>query len=291
VSGSDRAVLSATVLQGEPDKKLDVLLTPFGSEPPHGRHRAVLMVAEDVTEELHTKERLIQTERLAAIGRMAAHVTHEVRSPLSSIGLNIELLEDELPRINREAEALISAIKREIESLAGITEEYLRVARLPNPRLEREDLAQVVRSTIQFLTPELESFGIDIQINNDDAIPQVALDESQIRQVLINLLKNAREAMPDGGRIDVQVCNREGGVVVRVRDRGVGMDPEQREHLFDLFYTTKKYGTGLGLPLTQQIVLAHEGRVYCESTPGEGTMFELWFPVAKNEPTVSSATG
>lgn len=289
VSGSDRSVLSAAILQGEPEKKLDVLLTPFGTEPPDGEKRAVLLVAEDVTEELDTKERLIQTERLAAIGRMAAHVTHEVRSPLSSIGLNIELLEDELPRLNHEAEVLIRAIKREIESLAGITEEYLRVARLPNPRLEREDLADVVRSTVRFLTPEFESSGIEIQLDCDSAIPQVALDEGQIRQVLINLLKNAREAMPDGGQVDVEVRNGKGGVMVRVRDRGVGMDPEQREHVFDLFYTTKKYGTGLGLPLTQQIVLAHEGNVRCESTKDEGTTFELWFPAMSSETITTSA--
>jgi len=290
VSGSDRSVLRAAILQGEPEKKLDVLLTPFGSEPPDGENRAVLLVAEDVTEELDTKERLIQTERLAAIGRMAAHVTHEVRSPLSSIGLNIELLEDELPRLNREAQALMGAIKREIESLAGITEEYLRVARLPNPRLEREDLADVVRSTVQFLTPEFESSGIEIQVESDEAIPQVALDEGQIRQVLINLLKNAREAMPDGGRVCVDVKNGEGGVIVRVCDQGIGMDSEQREHLFDLFYTTKKYGTGLGLPLTQQIVLAHEGRIRCSSAKGSGTTFELWFPANGHETSATSAT-
>jgi len=282
--------LRAAVLQGEPEKKLDVLLTPFGTEPPEGEKRAVLLVAEDVTEELDTKERLIQNERLAAIGRMAAHVTHEVRSPLSSIGLNIELLEDELPRLNREALALISAIKREIESLAGITEEYLRVARLPNPRLESEDLADVVRSTVQFLTPEFESCGIEIQVETDTAIPQVALDEAQIRQVLINLLKNAREAMPDGGRVSVNVRNGDDGVILRVCDQGIGMDPEQREHLFDLFYTTKKYGTGLGLPLTQQIVLAHEGRIQCASTEGGGTTFELWFPAIESETEAASVT-
>ncbi|MBN1653026.1 MAG: HAMP domain-containing protein [Deltaproteobacteria bacterium] len=290
VSGSDRAVISSAILMGNPERKLDVLLTPFGAEPPVGRDRAVLLVAEDVTEELRTKERLIQTERLAAIGRMAAHVTHEVRSPLSSIGLNMELLEDELPRLNPEAQALISAIKREVESLAAITEEYLRVARLPNPRLEREDLAEVVRSTVQFLTPEIESFGIEIHMDSDSTLPPVAVDEGQIRQVLMNLLKNAREAMPNGGRVNVEVRNGEGGVLVRVRDQGVGIEPEQLEYLFDLFYTTKKYGTGLGLPLTQQIVLAHEGRIRCESVKGEGTTFELWFPAIRNQSRASSTS-
>src|SRR6185503_3285913 len=103
----------------------------------------VLIVAEDVTEELGTNARLIQSERLAAIGRMAAHVTHEVRNPLSSIGLNVEMLEEELEHAGPEAKELLRAVHREIEHLTAITEEYLRVARLPNPQLEPEDIGDI----------------------------------------------------------------------------------------------------------------------------------------------------
>ena len=273
------------------NRLVNLVVAPFGpgdgrdERPEHdgagqnGR-RQVLVVAEDVTDAARTKARLIQTERLAAIGRMAAHVTHEVRNPLSSIGLNVELLEDELLEESVEARDLLKAIHREIDRLRNVTDEYLRVARLPKPQLVAEDLADLARNAASFLRPELESAGVQLELDLPDDLPTLALDEIQFRQVLINLMKNAREAMPDGGTVHVAARVRAGGVQLVVSDTGAGMDPEQRERIFDLFYTTKKLGTGLGLPLTQQIVRAHGGRIRCDSTPGRGTRFELWFPVA-----------
>ncbi len=222
--------------------------------------------------------KLIQSERLAAIGRMAAHVTHEVRNPLSSMGLNVELLEEELAASGVEARELLSAIQREIEHLTQLTEEYLRVARLPNPHLEPEAIADVVTSTVSFLTPELSKAGVEVKLEIENDLPWIALDEAQIRQVIINLIKNAREAMAGGGVIKVQVQRDAAGVALRIIDHGEGMTPEHRERIFDLFYTTKSQGTGLGLPLSQQIVVAHGGVIRCQSAVGEGTTFELWFP-------------
>jgi two-component system, NtrC family, sensor kinase len=221
----------------------------------------------------------LQSERLAAVGRMAAHVTHEVRNPLSSIGLNVELLEEELASATQVQKELLRAVHREIEHLTAITEEYLRVARLPNPQLEPEDLGDIARSTAEFLRPELHAAEVELEVETQPELPLAAVDEAQIRQVLINLLKNAREAMPGGGRVRLQVATFGGGVVLRVVDDGAGMTDEQRARIFDLFYTTKAGGTGLGLPLSQQIVVAHGGTMRCESAPGKGTSFELWFPL------------
>jgi signal transduction histidine kinase len=254
------------------------VITPFGQKPEPGARGEVLITAEDVSDELRTKERLIQSERLAAIGRMAAHVTHEVRNPLSSIGLNVELLEEELANSGKEANELLRAIHREIEHLTAITEEYLRVARLPNPQLEPEDLGDITRTTVEFMRAEFAAAGIGLELDVPAHLPLTALDEGQIRQVLVNLLKNAREAMPSGGRVRVQVASDEGGVVVRVADEGPGMTRDEHQRIFDLFYTTKANGSGLGLPLSQQIVVAHGGVIRCESAPGQGTVFELCFP-------------
>ncbi|HEX7481201.1 MAG TPA: ATP-binding protein [Polyangiales bacterium] len=240
---------------------------------------AALVAREDSLREAQT--RLLQTERLAAIGRMAAHVSHEVRNPLSSIGLNVELLEEELAGANRETKDLLGAIHREIERLRAVTEEYLRVARLPNPRLEPEHIGDVIQGTVQLMRAEMNAATVTLDVELDDELPLVAMDEAQIRQVLINLLKNAREAMPSGGRIGVRAQRKGDGVEVTVRDQGVGMDAEHKERIFDLFYTTKQRGSGLGLPLTQQIVVAHGGQIRCESAPGEGTVFTLHFPAAR----------
>jgi signal transduction histidine kinase len=282
--GGERASLVAapiTPVEGGPQRFVDVLVTPFGADEPAGPRRSVLVVADDVTEELRTKQRLIQTERLAAMGRMAAHVTHEVRNPLSSIGLNVEMLADEIGDAGPEATALLRAVEREIDRLTAVTEEYLRLARLPAPRLEAESLGEIAEEVGRFVAREMEASSTRLRVEIEPDLPLVAADEPQIRQALLNLLRNAREAMVDGGEVGLEARASEGGVELRVIDGGVGIAPEQRAHIFDLFYSTKERGTGIGLSLTQQIVQAHGGRIRCDDAPGGGTVFAMWFPPAR----------
>ncbi len=290
--GGERASLAAAPLAppeaGGQQRFLDVLITPFGAGDPEGPRRSVLVVADDVTEELRTKQRLIQTERLAAIGRMAAHVTHEVRNPLSSIGLNVELLEEEIGGAGVEAKALLRAIEREIDRLTAITEEYLRLARLPAPRLEPESLGEIVLEVGRFVAREMETSSVRLRVEVEPDLPLVAADEPQIRQALLNLLRNAREAMSDGGEVGLEARAEAGGVQIRVIDQGPGIPPVERAHIFDLFYSTKERGTGLGLPLTQQIVAAHAGRIRCDDGPSGGTVFSIWFPPARVDVEASS---
>ena len=269
-STGDAVFLEAQVL-GE--RRVDILATPFGRD-----EGEVLLVADDVTDALRTKDRLIHTERLAAIGRMAAHVTHEVRNPLSSIGLNVEMLEDELSDGDEEARALMRAIQREVDRLTGITEEYLRLARLPQPRLEADDLGELIRSVGAFVRREMEASKVELQIEVGE-LPSVAFDEAQLRQALLNLLRNAREAMGEGV-VKLHAVRAEGGVEIRVSDRGPGIPEAERDRIFDLFFTTKERGTGLGLPLTHQIVEAHSGRIDCAENPEGGTVFTIWLPAA-----------
>lgn len=284
--GGERASLVAAPIvlaEGGPQRFVDVLVTPFGADEAAGPRRSVLVVADDVTEELRTKQRLIQTERLAAMGRMAAHVTHEVRNPLSSIGLNVEMLGDEIGDAGPEAKALLRAIEREIDRLTEVTEEYLRLARLPAPRLEPDDLGDIAEEVGRFVAREMESSNTRLALDIESDLPLVAADEPQIRQALLNLLRNAREVMPEGGEIRLEVHAVDGGVEIRVIDRGPGIPAEQRAHIFDLFYSTKERGTGLGLSLTQQIVSAHGGRIRCDDAPGGGTLFAMWFPPLASE--------
>jgi signal transduction histidine kinase/HAMP domain-containing protein len=279
-TGAERASLAGASLG---DRFVDVLVTPFGADESAGPRRAVLVVADDVTEALRTKARLIQTERLAAMGRMAAHVTHEVRNPLSSIGLNVELLEEELAGAGAEAKALLRAIEREIDRLTAVTEEYLRLARLPAPRLEPESLGDLALEVGRFVAREMESSSVRLSVDVEKDLPLALADEPQIRQALLNLLRNAREAMPDGGEIRLEASQKSGGVEIRVIDRGAGIPETERAHIFELFYSTKERGTGLGLSLTQQIVQAHGGRISCDDAEGGGTVFALWFPAAPAE--------
>ncbi len=228
------------------------------------------------------QSRAVANERLAAIGKMAAHVTHEIRNPLSSIGLNIELLEEELAEagVTGESRSLLNAITREVQRLEHLSEEYLRVARLPQPRMESEDLAAKVREIVAFARPEMDRAGLEVALDIADEVPPALFDEGQIRQALLNVLRNAREAMGDGGRIDVSVFAEGMSVVVGVDDRGTGIPEEVRSRIFDPFFSTKGEGTGLGLAITRQIVEAHGGSIAVEPREGGGTSFRLLLPIA-----------
>lgn len=262
------------------DRRADVLATTFGDHA-----GSVLVVADDVTEALRTKDRLILTERLAAIGRMAAHVTHEVRNPLSSIGLNVDMLRDEVQELaaaggaeSDEAFALVAAIQKEIDRLTEITEQYLRLARLPRPRFEEEDLGEIVESLTRFIGRDVESRGVRLQVEVEEGLPAVALDEQQIRQALLNLVRNAVDASTRGDEVRVFVTRSGDGVRVVVEDDGDGVPEGERDAIFDLFFTTKERGSGLGLPLTQQVVHAHEGTITIEASPSGGARFVVDLP-------------
>ena len=224
------------------------------------------------------EQRLIRSERLATVGRMAAQITHEVRNPLASIGLYAELLGDEIAEKGPEPRRLLSSIASEVDRLTEITENYLRFARFPEAKLEPEDLGAVVESVLEFSRAELAQAGIALDIAVASGLPEIAGDESQLRQALMNLVRNAREAMAGGGRLRVSVDAGEGQVRLRLSDTGAGIAEGNLAKIFDPFFSTKDKGTGLGLALVQQIVAEHAGRIDVESTPGHGTTFTLTFP-------------
>lgn len=235
----------------------------------------------------------LSNERLAAIGKMAAHVTHEIRNPLSAMGLNVEMLEEELLQSQgpqrAEVQNLLSAIQREVQRLEHLSEEYLRVARLPQPRMEAEDVAAVVREVVTFARPEIELSRCTVAMQVGDALPPALFDEAQLRQAMLNLLRNAREAMPEGGRIDVRVVAEGMSVVVDVADRGGGIPEHIRARVFDPFFSTKGEGTGLGLAITRHIVESHGGTVTCEPREGGGTVFRIALPIAPAKHVLQAA--
>ncbi|HVY46873.1 MAG TPA: ATP-binding protein, partial [Minicystis sp.] len=228
------------------------------------------------------RSELVQAERLATIGKMAAHVTHEIRNPLSAIGLNVELLEEELAAESAgdEARQLLSAIKGEVERLSRIAEQYLSVARRPQPRLERERVDDLVKELVGFVRPELDKAGVTARVACEPDVPEIELDEAQLRQALLNLIRNAREAMPQGGELTVGVGATDEGVAIRVDDEGPGIPEDVRASIFDPFFTTKQRGTGLGLAVTREIVEAHRGTIRCEPRAPHGTRFVIELPRA-----------
>lgn len=236
------------------------------------------------------QEALLRAEQLAAVGRISAQIAHEVRNPLSSIGLNVELLEEALAHAElgtadeaKEARDLLSAILREVDRLTEVTEQYLRMARLPKPQIAPEDVNDLLESVLDFSREELERAHVEVVKRLAPKPPLALADEGQLRQVFLNLLRNSREAMAGGGRLTVTSSTVGGEVEVVFSDTGRGMSEDVQERIFEPFFSTKENGTGLGLAVSRQIIQAHGGSIRCESTPGEGTTFVLRLPCAREE--------
>jgi len=218
-------------------------------------------------QELELRARVAECEarraRLSAFSELAAQIAHEVRNPLSSIVLNTELLEEELGACaaanGREMRTLVSSIKAEAVRLHTLTDEYLTFARLPRAEPVPAPINALVEETVRFTRAEIAREGIDLRLHLARGLPDALIDQRGIRQVVLNLLRNAIEATPSGGRIDIVTGAAEAGVRVEVCDTGRGIPPEARDAVFDPFFSTKSKGTGLGLAVARRIVTDHGG--------------------------------
>lgn len=278
-AGGPALRVGATRLASE--RAVEVAVVPFVED---GRREGVVLVAEDVTERVRVEEALVRSERLAAIGKMSSQITHEVRNPLNSLSLNVEMLVEELQESkDGEAKELLAAIASEIDRLTEITEGYLTFARLPRPALEREQLNVLVESLLRFLREEAEEAGVTVRAELAAELPEVLADENQLRAALLNVVRNSMEAIR-GARVQgtLTVTTKANGksVELTVADDGPGIPSKDLARIFDPFYSTKSDGTGLGLPLTQQIIEEHGGTIACASEPGRGTTFTIRLPLA-----------
>jgi two-component system, NtrC family, sensor kinase len=232
---------------------------------------------------------LVRSERLAAVGQMAAMITHEIRNPLSSIGLNTELLEEEIAGTGEspsEAAQLCRAITTEVDRLTAITEEYLHFARLPKPKLQPEPIAPTLVNLAAFEREVLALRGVKLDVDLGQGVNDAGLlvmaDDAQLRQALLNLVRNAADALGEigGGQIWLRSRYRKGAraVEILVEDDGPGIAEELHAKLFEPFFSTKEGGTGLGLAMTHQIIREHGGEIAVDSRPGHGTTFIVTLP-------------
>ncbi len=246
-----------------------------------------LGIGQDVTEQRRLEHQILQSERLATIGQMAAKVAHEIRNPLSSISLNAELLGDEIRAANErpsgDAELLLKSIMSEVDRVATLTEEYLQFSRLPDADPQPGNLIQVVQEVVDFIEPEASSKGIQIIADYKTRVSRLVFDSQQIRRVLLNIARNAIEAMKNGGILRFQVNEHDDFVEIAISDTGEGIREEDKDKIFEPFYTTKDMGTGLGLAISQQVIQEHGGKIYFETQVDQGTTFFIQLPRKKNE--------
>ena len=234
------------------------------------------------TPERHERQARIRMQRLAELGTLLAGFAHEVRNPLSTISLNLQLvLEDcrdpETPR-DKRIQKRVATVENEVRRLQTILEEFLTFARAPELKPQAVDVNARLQALIEFHGPALHERGIALRFFPGQDVGSVTADWDHLQAAFVNLLRNAGDATPFGGEVLVSTLRSGDDVLVRVTDTGSGIPPAVQPRVFEPYFSTKKTGTGLGLPTVRRVVEEHGGSISFTSEPGVGTQFTVRLP-------------
>lgn len=263
----------------------------------------VALILHDATEARQKTFEAIESERVQALTLLAASVAHEIGNPLNALHIHLQLMERGLKKLKddeRQAksngrnssqrevleklEQYLDVCKGEIARLDYIITQFLQAIRPAALQPKLASLNDVVEQTLELLRPEIENRGLGVKTRLARRLTATPIDPTQMQQVLVNLVKNAMQAMSRGGILTLQTGESSDGVWVSIADTGGGIPQEQISRIFEPFYTTKKKGTGLGLMIVQRIIRAHEGKIEVESNVGHGTTFRIWLPLHERRP-------
>ena len=285
-------------LGGAADQDVDPaerLLMCHAIEDTKGRFLGAMLVARNLGYLSHVHSTLNYSRKLAALGRLMAGVAHEVKNPLNAMTIHLELLKQKLAAIREpitvpasgggsrtlDLAKHVTIIADEIKRLDQVVVGFLKFARPDELKLQPVHLMTLVSEVTSMTTPEAERRGVAIRTECPPSIPEINADPGMLQQALLNLAINACQAMPNGGTL--RIACREAArqrVEIDIEDTGVGIPPENLSRIFDLYFTTKEKGSGIGLSMVYRIVQLHDGEVEVQSTPGRGTRFRLIFPAA-----------
>jgi two-component system CheB/CheR fusion protein len=236
----------------------------------------ILLAIEDITERKTLQEKLVTSEKLAAIGQLASAIGHEIRSPLgviknSAYFLNMRLKDAADEKVVKH----LKILEKEVNSANLIISDLLDFARKKTPTLDQTDLNETVKNTLSYITVP-ENIKVEIKLGE---IPKMLLDKEQVQRACQNLILNAVQAMPEGGKLTIQTTKQDDSAKLIVRDTGVGIPKENMPKLFTPLFSTKAKGIGLGLVICRQIVESHDGNITVESRVGEGSTFTVKLPI------------
>ena len=247
-----------------------------------------LVAQRDITEFKNLEKKFYDSQKLAAVGQLSAGIAHEVRNPLSSIKMSLQILEKRLNPAGNDLKRFKIA-EKEVEHLEKIVNDILIYAKPAEPEMKPADISAFLESSLSMVEKELYDKKIDVQFNNDQGIPQINLDSAMLKQAFLNIYLNAIDAMEEGGSLRIStrlVTNGHKYVSIEIDDSGYGIEEEDMPHLFNPFFTRKRYGTGLGLTQVKKFIDLHHGSIEIFSRKGEGTKVVVILPLeeSKNNP-------
>lgn len=243
----------------------------------------VLVILRDITRDREHEATLLESERLHAVKLLAAGVAHEIGNPLNALGIHLQLLEREVKAMPESAAPalleLVDVARNEVSRLDMIITQFLRAIRPSKPQFAPEAVTEILEDTLRLLKTEIENRSIRVEIERPETVPTLPMDRHQIKQVFFNIIKNALQAMPDGGTLSIRVEVGDVYLSLAFRDTGVGIRREDFGRVFEPYHTTKPDGSGLGLMIVQRIIQEHGGQIELSSKVEEGTCFAILLPL------------
>ncbi len=281
---NNQKILEEEVHLRRTDKTYTLSILPLLNE---GETEGHVIILVDITEKKMREFQLRQAESLAALTTLSAGVAHEIKNPLTSIDIHIQLLNREIQKFKsnnlevvKNIKNFLAIVKEEIDRLNSIVQDFLFAVRPMSLSLSKKNINGIVRDLVDFLKYELLEADIEVKLDLDDKLPDVVVDSKYLKQALLNIIKNSAEAIRSGGKIRIKTEEeKDGDVVIHIMDDGEGIPESIMSKIFEPYFTTRKSGTGLGLVIVYKIIRELGGDLAVKSEEGEGTVFRIKLPV------------